>query len=289
MNTASVDGSQPPETPQTPNNPPEHPQPVSQEEAERRARIEYLRSVAKPRQTGRSWPKWLIAAVLVIAMAGGAAYWFLFRTPPAKQNTGSSDTIQQATNAQPEEADAPTKQHESTHFFLAFDYPETWTVTDDGSGQIIIKSPATRLKAAGGQNAQGQVAITIQGKQASLEEFKRGNAVAARDSEKITYLKPTSSQRAQTYLSFANYAGSQAKGTDAVFITGDSGYQKDQAIPMVDIAKVDPLIRVSFTRCNGTDCAGSNGAAGLTIATESWETTAALKAARALLTSLSIQ
>ena len=43
-----------------------------------------------------------------------------------------------------------------------------------------------------------------------------------------------------------------------MYITGDFGYKKDQAIPQVDIAKIDPAISLTFSACDGA-CTKSIG------------------------------
>ena len=66
-------------------------------------------------------------------------------------------------------------------------------------------------------------------------------------SEKIKYSNPTSVQRAETYLTFVQYSTTaRGEGIDALYITGDNGYQKDQYIPKTDMINLDPVIVVSF-------------------------------------------
>lgn len=262
---------------------------ISPEDSERTERIEYLRSITpakKPKRRG-----WIIAliVVIVLAMVGGVYYWTQVRKPATTQSSSQSASHAASQQTVPD-ATQPikTKHYDSTNFSLGFDYPDTWTVTDDGSGKLTVKSPVMQLANANGQKATTQVVVTMQPKQANLDAFKKGNAVAVLDSEKISYTAPTPSQRAQTYLSFLNYASSTATGLDGIYVTGDFGYQKDQAIPLVDISKADPLITVTFFTCANSSCSGT--ATPATLATTNWSDTTYLgKAVKTLLASLTVQ
>jgi hypothetical protein len=85
--------------------------------------------------------------------------------------------------------------------------------------------------------------------------------VAVLPSENITYASPATGQRGSTYVSFLQYSTTTAKGAlDGIYITGNAGYQQGQAIPMVDVVKVDPLITVTFVSCT-TTCSDASPAA----------------------------
>jgi len=260
---------------------------MSLDEADRRARIEYLRSLTghkKPKKRG--WLKAVIAIVVIVLVLGaGAYYWFVMRKPAATKTTTTSQKAPDAATAQ----NVPTKHYDSSTFNLGLDYPNTWKVTDAGDGKLTVASPSGTFKTANG-TTDGQVIVTIQSKQNSLPAFKSGNAVAARDSEKIAYLKPTPNQRAQTYLTHMSYAGTAAGNLDGVYITGDLGYQKGQAVPQTDIVQGDPLVTVTFAKCDGTTCPTDPTTAKLTIPDTSWaDSNALIKAATTILTSLTIQ
>jgi hypothetical protein len=170
---------------------------------------------------------------------------------------------------------------------LSFSYPETWGVLDDGSGKLTVTSPAIALKNGNGKTVQGRVVAMIRNKQPALDEFKKGNAVAALISEKLSYTKPTDSQRAQTYISFLNYASSTTNGIDGIYITGDNGYEKGQAIPQTDVIQTDPLITVGFVQCSDTNC--SSGGTALTVSSDEWKNTDFKTPITAFITSLAIK
>lgn len=191
-----------------------------------------------------------LVIVLVIVVLGAAIYWLFF----AKESTNKSNQSNKSESSS--QISSSTKHYDSPNFYLGFDYPNNWTVNDNGGGIMTVASPAMKLKDANGVSVDGQVAMTIRDKSQKLTEFEKGNAVAVRNSEKIAYTKPTQTQRGSTYISFLQYATSPSQGLDGIYITGDNGYQKNQAIPAVDISKSDPVINVVFRKCSDSKCSG---------------------------------
>jgi len=223
------------------------------EAAERREHLEDLRKEAErpPRKKHRilRFFGWIFLIAILTAGLGYAGWYYLLREPMneirAEQNGN------QVAAATPPPSSNGIKHYESTNFAMKFDYPDSWVVTDTAEKLTVI-SPTKKVA---GNNVYGpQTVITIQPRQASTPAFKEGNATAIIASEKITYAKPSSTQRANSYLSFLNYASSTTKGLDGIYVTGDNGYQIGQAIPQVDIAKADPLITVTFNSCTNAAC-----------------------------------
>lgn len=170
--------------------------------------------------------------------------------PPPKPQDQSSEAA-----AQPKLGFAnETKQISSSQFSLDMEIPADWEVVDEsGSGVFTATSPNVSIPAAGGGTVTGKVTLSIRDKAQKLAEFDEGNAVAVIDSEKVSYSKPSSAQRGQTYLSYLAYPATAEKELiNGIYITGDFGYQKDQAIPKADIQKIDPIISLSFKACDGT-------------------------------------
>lgn len=207
--------------------------------------------------------------VLVVLAAAGFAVYKLVLNKDNKKADKSADTSQQSSNAASNDEatiDTETEHYTSTGFIgLEFDYPKDWKVAEGADGGVLtVKSPVLSLKQAGGQTGSGQVVFTVRNKQQALPEFDKGNAVAAIESEKINYTKPSSAQRAATYLSFLTYASSSQTGAiDGVYITGDVGYQKDQAIPKADFVPVDPVISITFVKCSDSTCSDNGTATGI--------------------------
>jgi hypothetical protein len=246
--------------------------------------LDYLRSIAPQRKRKRA-KRLVVALVIVVMLASlaGGAYWLFFRSKPAAKQPTPNSNNQQTSDATTTKA---TKHYSSTEFGLEFDYPEDWTAAETaGSGTLTVRSPATQLKNANGQKVTGQVLLTFRNKQQTLTEFNEGNAVAARESEKINYAKPSSTQRGSTYLSFLRYARtSSGQALDGIYVTGDNGYQVGQAIPKADFTPVDPIISITFTKCADRDCTQSGTP--LSITATSWNDSALSKPVKAMLTSL---
>lgn len=209
--------------------------------------------------------------ILLLAIGGGAAYWFFVREKPA-QNTAANKPASQQAQSEPVSAIAEeTKNHNSKNFSLSFDYPKDWNVVDEESGEkLTATSPAMQLTGADNQKVTGQIVLTFRKQGQPLGEFDAGNALAIRDSEKVAYTAPSPGQRGSTYLSFLAYANAaNPAALDGVYVTGDSGYQKGQAVPLVDISKVNPVITLTFQSC--TDGACSDASPPLAIANSMWD------------------
>lgn len=216
-----------------------------------RSTADYADYKAPQKQRNPIWRKSaigaaILAGVLLLAIAGYLLAKNHKSTPKQAQSSESSQAAQTSSTTK---ITAETKHHDSANFNLGFDYPADWTVTDTGNGQLTVKSPSIALKDSSGQSVNSQILMTARSSTQKLPEFDSGNAIAAMDSEKIAYSKPTQSQRANTYLSFLKYANSSG-GFNGVYITGDNGYKEAQAIPKVDIQKVDPIISVTFVKAN---------------------------------------
>ena len=208
-----------------------------------------------------------IVAIISLALIAGLIYWFSLRHHPVAQPSSSQTASSQSANSSHPSThiDSTTKSYNSQNFNLAFSYPADWTINDNGNGFMTAKSPTLNLTNAAGQTQQGIIILTFRTKGSALPEFNKGPATATRDSVKIAYTQPTQDQRANTYLSFLQYATTTTHGAlDGVYITGDLGYQKDQDIPASDVSQLDPIISITFT-----DTAGK----ALSIADSSWDNT----------------
>lgn len=237
----------------------------------------------RPAKAKRRSRKWLIILVVLILVAGGVgAYWYVGRKPKASTAKTNTSVQQTATLIS-----SQTQNHSSPDFNLSFDYPTDWTVTDTlGSGVITVRSPALQLKDGQSKSFTGQIVFTVRSKQLPLPEFDKGNATAIRVSEKIAYSKPSASQRGSTYISFLNYASSAGSTLDGIYVTGDVGYQKDQAIPKADIVPIDPVVNVSFVKCANSSCNTDGTAIGITPAM--WDDVAFSGPLKKMLQSLTI-
>jgi hypothetical protein len=207
-------------------------------------------SAPKPKKK-RKW--WLILlAVVLLAAIGTVVYLVTTKkaATPATKSTATEHTSTAKTTPEADTTKVATKKYDSATYTLSFAYPENWVVSDTAA-KLTITSPVVQLTPAAGSATSAHVVVTIQNPQASIPGYPAGGALAALASEKLTYAQPTSVQRAQTYLSYLGY---KATGLDALYITGDNGYQQGQTIPMSDVAKSNPLISITFATCGAADC-----------------------------------
>jgi hypothetical protein len=216
----------------------------------------------------KKWPRivgWTLVAIVALGGAGADAWLLAQHKSPAKANQAHGTT---------KSVTAGTAPYDSSNFNLNFSYPKNWVVADAGNGKLTVTSTAMQLTDTGGQAQTGKIIMTIQNENsADFSAFKTGNAVAVLDSQKLTYTKPSSTQRANTYISFLQYNTTTIRGAlDAVYVTGDAGYQKDQAIPEADITKIDPVVAVTFAKCGDSKCTGVTTP--ISIASTMWANTA---------------
>jgi cytoskeletal protein RodZ len=250
--------------------------------------VEQLPKARKKRSKGR----WLVAPLVLILIGAAAygAYWF--GNKQADKKTGkSAQTTQHTSNQQPQqttpkqETTIPTKHYDSATYTLGFDYPQTWTVTDT-TAKLTVASPTVSMKTADGSTSNGHVVLTIQNQQTTIAGYPAGGADAVLESQKLTYKQPTPVQRAQTYLTYLSY-GTKAGGLNALYVTGDNGYQKDQTVPLTDVVKGNPLISVTFQSCTSADCSTGTPTT-LVLPASSWSATAENKQVISLLESIQL-
>ncbi|HEV2402984.1 MAG TPA: hypothetical protein VGS08_02165 [Candidatus Saccharimonadales bacterium] len=231
----------------------------------------------------RRWLRRLImwvAGIVIIAGLGIAAYALGSHMPSSSHSvTKKTENTSRAAVA------TATKQYTSVNQNLSFSYPADWTVTET-TDQITATSPDLRLTSSSGQSVNGQAIMLVRDKNVPLSEFKAGNAVAIINSQIITYSAPAAGQRGSSYVSYLNFASSPTTGLDGVYITGNTGYQTGQAAPASDLTPIDPVISITFGRCNNSSCGGSTSP--LTIRTSSWNDTALSKPLMTMLESFSI-
>ena len=202
--------------------------------------------------------------ILITLITIGAGGYFFLSQPADNENEDDSQipitTPTQVTQQVTQTVPTPItyfsdeiKRYKSDQFSLSLDVPADWKIKDDEENKLLtITSPTVSIP-TGSSSYSGVVVLTVQPTGKELTIFEAGNSIAAVASEKITYSQASAVQRGQTFVSFLGYAGapSAINEIDGVYITGDFGYEKDQAIPEVDIKNVDPNIFVEFFICDG--------------------------------------
>ena len=230
----------------------------------------------------------LITVIVVVSVAAAAygSFWFGTHEANKKQVKNATQSTASITtqNSNANKAQAQTKQYESTNFGLSFVYPVDWTVTES-SAKLTATSPTLSLETAVGARASVHVVLSIQNQTSSITGFPAGGAVASLESDKLSYVQPSTVQRAQTYVSYLSYT--ETNGLDAVYVTGDNGYQQGQQVPMSDIVKGNPLISVNFESCQSDTCT-TGTTDPVTLQANGWKTSTAGKQITAMIESLVI-
>lgn len=245
-------------------------------EASTPTRVDVFRSALSPVPQKHPKKRLLVISLTIIVLVvaiGFGGHWLLSgghkSTPTYKApaqtvaNTAKSPSGGKATST------AGTNSYTAADFNLSFNYPDGWTVFNNGSGPMTVTSPTMLLTSATGQKVNGLVTMTIQQQGQLPAAFSAGTALAVLNSQLIPYKNPSSAQTSQTYLSFVQYSSTTTKGgLDAIYVTGNYGYQKDGIIPSSNIASINPLVTISFTKCGNTKCTAS--LTSLTIASTAW-------------------
>lgn len=175
------------------------------------------------------------------------------------------------------------KEYSAAQMGLSLKYPSSWVV-DEAAGEVLFRSPAAALPGMK-PGVKGKVEVTIRAKGQPLPEFEKGNATSTRQSELLKYVNPTQSQRANTHLTFVAHAP-ETNGMKAMYITGDNGYQKDQAVPQIDVANMDPIITVTFMVCSDQSCTSNSPTS---LESSAWDDKDFSSTIRAILQSITIQ
>ncbi len=241
--------------------------------------------VAKPaKKAGKRW-LWPVIILALIGIAAGAYFLLGGKKAAAPEAAAPATNQQTATTTEPETPAAiTTKHYDSTNFAMGLDYPDDWKLNDTET-LLTVTSPQMTFTTNDDKQAKGYIRVTVQPKQTSLPDFSKGSATAVIESNKIAYKKPTQNQRAQTYLTFASYFTTKNNGWDAIYITGDNGYQVGQTIPQADILQPDPLVTVKFLACTSQECAGT--ATPLSLNVSEWKKTTVSEPIKTILQSFS--
>jgi hypothetical protein len=250
-------------------------------EEERQYQQQHPAVPSKPKKK-RRWPIILLVLVLV-AGAAFAAYKFGTKKAAAPATDKKADSSQSSTAKEEATASTPTKHYDSVTYTLGFDYPQDWAVSDTET-KLTVTSPSMKLKKVDGSSAGTNVVITIQNPQTKIPGYPTSGATAALTSDKLTYKQPTAVQRAQTYLTYLGY---KSAGLDALYITGDNGYQQGQNVPMSDIVKGNPLVGVTFQTCSTIDCTHGT-VTPITLDGAAWKDSGVSKQVTALLQSMQL-
>jgi len=238
---------------------------------------------ARPRKRKHTGLKALIVLVVIAAAAIGAYAIGDRAAAPAKPKHQSQQAVKKSTPSTVQPETAPTKSYTSSNLSVAFNYPGNWKVNDTAK-LLTVTSPDTLLTNAAGAKVKVRTVVTVQPKQTAITGWPENGAVEVLPPYVMTYTQPSSIQTGQSYVTYLGYT--QTDGLDAIFVTGDSGYQQNQAVPESDIVAMDPLVSVTFTTCTDTSCATPSP---VTLQASAWQASAIGKDVSKLLASLQFQ
>lgn len=208
----------------------------------------------------------VILGIIVIGVVGTAG--FIGYTKFWHQTSKPKATTQTATKTAAANKQVATTSYSSSNFGVSLKYPKDWAVTNDTATSLTVTSPAMSLVSDSGQTVQGKAVLIVTPQGQLPAAFGSSDAIAVLNSQQIKYDQPTTAQLAQTYVSFVQYNSATLTGElDGIYITGNNGYQKDQTVPRVDIANLNPLATITFGQCSGTNCSAPQN---LSIKSSDW-------------------
>lgn len=225
----------------------------------------------------------IILLVLVVIVALGAVgygvYSYLNRStePEPAQETERVDRPEDMVSLQ---------TFSSRELGVRLEHPSDWTVDESVADQVSLVSTVTELPDSNGGNSPAKGVVTVRANDGTLPGFEADSATAARDSIKFSYESPSQIQRAETYLSFLSQEG--AGTMNAIYISGDFGYEADAVVSKDDMLHVDPTVSIRFYACQDDVC-NIEESNTMAIQPEVWEDNRQLQAAFGILKSLHIQ
>lgn len=227
----------------------------------------------KPTRTEKRRPLiWLVigSIVVILIIIGSLIYFHVSKTHSKNHKSQSNHQrviSKSPRNQQAPKISTPTTSYTSGVFNLSVKYPTNWTVIAQGNSSLSIYSPPMSLTEDTGKNVKGKIDFSIFN-QGQIPAAFGSYSVAVLDSQDISFQTPTTNQAAQTYISFVQYPATNVKGgLDAIYVTGNNGFVKDQDITTAQVNQVSPLIIVSFEACQNSSCTSTSP---LTIASTMW-------------------
>lgn len=222
-----------------------------------------------PKKNNKS--KIILTLFLIAVMAAGAIYALGSKSSkktvnkPVQTSTSTQPTSKPTTNT------SSSTQYSSIYYNLTFNLPSGWNVVNDNKQSLTAQSSTFSFVDVNEKSVSGRLILSVTPTGQPPAGLKGKDATEVIQSEKIAYTQPTSSQLAQSYISFLQYQSTVSKnGLDAIIVTGNSGYTEGQIIPFSKLNGLNPTIVISFQSCPDSKCASPTN---LTINISMWNDT----------------
>lgn len=162
-------------------------------------------NLPKPPKLKKSPKKGLLivlVVMLVLGAAGAAGWFFVLRDqgqPAQPQSQAPAADTPAATDDVPEASN--TETFTSSPYRITFQYPKTWTVTEDNDNSFLVQSQEFTYKLASGGTKKGNFRVYVSKPADADDSAIIAKGVAIQPSTKLVYKKPTPAQRTETNLS----------------------------------------------------------------------------------------
>lgn len=198
-------------------------------------------ALPKPPKLKKS-PKGIIIVLVVIGVlaAAGVIGWLLFNNPDPettptpsqqKQSTTSDNDVPEASNSE---------SFTSSPYRITFQYPKTWTVTENNDNSLLIQSEDFNYKTVSGQSKNGNFRVYVRKGASQADSDVIAKGVAMQNSQKLTYTKPTPAQRTETNLSL--FGKDDVNNFAFLLITGNYDLKKGDTLGPNFGKEIDTII-----------------------------------------------
>lgn len=173
--------------------------------------------------------KRLIIIILILLVIGGIIYLLFLRPKPASSPsaTASSYASSDDTKKQDSTPAVELKKYNGDFPRIELSYPTNWTLVEKENG-ITISSPEFEYTTTNKGSIKGNFSVYIRQGAREQEGTYIGRGLAVRDSEKLVYTAPSSTQRPDTNLTL--FGLDSADYFSYFFITGDYQLKKGETL-----------------------------------------------------------
>jgi len=218
-----------------------------------------------------------LSLLVILAIIVGGAYFVFTHQVKSTKKVLTVKTVTASARVHASSSSVskvPTTSYASSSYGATFSYPTTWKLVNNGPGSPLeVISPIENLINENGQKVPAEIILTL-ANQATTPSAFGNNSAAVLTSLRLNYRHASASQAASTYISFVQYPSTTVVGgLNAIYVTGNYGYQKYQLIPVSQVDQVDPLIYYSFVQCPSATSCPTASSKPLVISSTEWSDT----------------